>query len=347
MSICRTARLGFHVMLLALTPACGGVPTESSADPVLVSADLNDVGVPDHGLDPSALALTNARGEVCSAVLLASNVVLTARHCVMEDPLPLDCATIDFASPLTVDPATLQVSAMAASAPPASASGAAVLTSDDVAVCGADVAVVILSSAIDGVLPALVSESGIAAGSHVRTVGIDITAAESGISAVVVREHVTVLDVSTSEFAVKQATCVAAGGSPAYDETTGQVVGVLSRWGTECGAPAQFDVFTRMDVFYGLVQEGLEWAPALSAGGADGGIDDLRDAGRKRDAGHAKKPPTDIGAACLTATDCGTGLCVTAEGSQYCSRTCAPADHCPTDFTCVVGSTGISVCVQA
>lgn len=331
----------------AVLPACGGPPTETPVDPVIVSQVINVAGVPDRGLDPSVVSVTNPRGELCSGILLASSVVLTARHCVTAEPQLVDCDGLDILPPASANPSTLQVSGQApSSSTPSVSTGVAILTSEDAEICGADVAVLVLASPIAGIVPALVSESGIESGGHVRTVGLALAAAE-GAETEVVREHLPVVGVAASEFAVGEATCAASGGSAAYDETTGEVVGVLSRWGSACGAGAQFDIFTRADVFYGLVQEALAWQPTLPVVALDGGASTIVDAGRKHDAGHAKKPPTDMGAACFSGADCGTGLCVTAEGSEYCSRTCAPADHCPTDFKCVIAEGGASVCVQS
>jgi hypothetical protein len=309
---------------------------------VSAAAEVNVVGVPDRGLDPSVVAITGRAGALCSGVLVASDAVLTARHCVIDDPSLAPCPA---SSPLT-DPTTLHVYTEAPGPSVAWVSvGASILTPDDPGVCGADLAVLILEQPVAGVPASFVSESGIAVGSYVRTVGFGWRPG----SAVgeVMREHMPVLDVSSSELAVGEATCVGSGGSVAFDESTGQVVGVLARWGTLCGAAQEFDVFTRADAFYGLVKQALAWAPSLAElpGPTDGGIP-LVDAGRTRDAGHTKKPLTDVGAACSAPADCGTGVCITAEGSQYCSRACSPFDTCPSTFKCVIASGGGSVCVQ-
>ncbi len=336
------------VFTIVAIGSCGGATAGSTADPVVASMVADIVGVPDRGLDPSVVVVAGSRGEVCSGVLLASDVVLTARQCVTTYAEPVDCLSTDPPAAPTADPAAIHVyNQMPSSTFTWGSSALAVLTSNDQTICGADLAVVILEWPIDGAQPVLVSESGSAQGGHVRTVGVGWASSTAAAQSELLREHLPVLDVSASELVVGEASCVGAPGGPAFDETTGEVVGILSRWGTLCGASGQFDVYARTDTFYGLVQDALAWEPALVSVGVDGGTKHSRDSGKKREAGRSKKPPTDIGAACLAAATCGTGLCVTAEGSQYCSRTCAPADPCPTHFKCVIASDGASVCVRS
>jgi hypothetical protein len=219
-----------------------------------------------------------------------------------------------------------------------------VLTPSDPALCGADVAVVVLASPVVGVPVSLVSASGIAQGDYVRVVGWSWPK-PNVVPEELLREHVPVLTVTSTEIGVHEATCLASGGSAAFDEATGALLGVLSRWGTACEVPEELDVFTRVDPFYDLVSQAMQWAPALAASGSplgDGGVP--RDAG-KHDAGHTKKPVTDIGAACTTGSECGSGICADALGSQYCTQSCSPFDRCPSTFKCVISAAGGSVCV--
>jgi hypothetical protein len=331
---------------LAAVFACNAGTASAPADSVTAAETPDVVGIPDLGLDPSVVALTNARGEACSGVLVGSDVVLTARRCVTLEGIPADC-TAPAEAPLIADPATLHVYAGPSVGASWAAAGAAVVAPAASELCGADVAVVILDASIDGLQPVLVSESGAAQGGHVRTVGLGWASASASAETDLLREHRPVLDVSPTELAVGQATCVAAPGAIAFDEVTGEIVGVLSRWGTSCGAPGQFDVFTRTDTFYELIKTAIGWEPALASEGLDAGGSRARDAGHKRDAGRARKPSTDIGAACLAATDCGAGLCVSADQGQYCSQACAPDDPCPTHFKCVIASGGQAVCARS
>ena len=323
-----------------LLAACSGNPTETVTDPVTTTEVPNVVGVRDLGKDPSLVVITSGWGELCSAVLVASNVVVTARHCVTA----VDDGTCGRAGPSSV-PSLLRIYA---AAPVAGASplalGAAVLTPSDPALCGADVAVVVLASPVVGVPVSFVSASGIAQGDYVRVVGWSWPK-PNVVPQELLREHVPVLSVTSTEMGVHEATCLASGGSAAFDEATGALLGVLSRWGTACGVPEELDVFTRVDPFYDLVSQAMQWAPALAVSGTpsgDGGVP--HDAG-KHDAGHTKKPVTDVGAACTTGSECGSGICADALGSQYCTQSCSPFDRCPSTFKCVISAGGGSVCV--
>jgi hypothetical protein len=327
-------------LLALLLAGCSGSPTDIVTDPVTTTEVLNVVGVRDLGKDPSLLVITSDWGELCSAVLVASDVVVTARHCVTA----MDDGTCGKAGPSS-SPSLLRVyaSAPASGATPL-AFGAAVLTPSDPALCGADVAVVVLASPVLDVPVSFVSTSGIAQGDYVRVVGWSWPK-PNVVPEELLREHVPVLSVTDTEIGVREATCLASGGSAVFNEATGALLAVLSRWGTGCDVPEELDVFTRVDPFYDLVSQAMQWAPTLAASGspsADGGVP--RDAG-KHDAGHTKKPVTDIGAACTTGSECGSGICADAEGSQYCTESCSPFDRCPSTFKCVISAVGGSVCV--
>src|SRR5262249_46488321 len=108
-------------------------------------------------------------------------------------------------------------------------------------------------------------------------------------------------------------------------------------------------IYTRADAFLPLIDEALRRAvdPGEGDPDADAGVEKIPDGGRAKDAGTSHgKPPTDMGAACDTGADCSTGVCVSAHGEQYCSRTCGSGDRCPTGYSCTKATSGVSVCVQ-
>ena len=309
--------------------ACSA-PAAPAPSAITVSEVAVNRGVPDRGMDPAVVVLEAPGGHVCSGVLIAPDVVLTARHCTSVIADHASCPALPSEGPQVisdVDPASLQVllgddvsSAVVA------ALGLAVVVPSTETLCGADIALVLLDRTILSVTPALVQSVGIAEGQHVRSVGYGNA---PGIK--LLREHVPVVSSEAAEFRLAEGTCEGGGGGPAFDEATGQVVGILARFGPSCTHPNPYDVYTRTDVFYPLVEE------ALSSS---------MEAGKKR-SDASTKDPTDYGGACFAGSDCGAGVCVDVGPTEYCSRSCSATDACPTDFKCVSAAGSAPVCVES
>jgi hypothetical protein len=189
--------------------------------------------------------------------------------------------------------------------------------------CGDDLALLLLDAAIEDVAPFTVSPTGAAQGDHVRSVAF-------GGGVKLVRDHVPVAATSALELELSEAPCVGSPGGVVLEEATGALVGVVSRSGPACGVASGWDVATRPDAFYALVQE------ALSRGQLSHATDQAKE----------KKGPVDLGAGCADPSQCAAGACVSYGGAEYCSQQCSLADVCPTDTRCLASQESTTVCVK-
>jgi secreted trypsin-like serine protease len=314
-----------YVSLLGISVACSSPSaTAASANPVEVDAVEGVRGVPDRGAHPAVVILDVGGGAPCSGALVAPDVVLTARHCVARTSTRIDCppaaGEVQIDGPRTASSIRVLAGDDAKTAKLA-ALGRQILAPPSPLLCGADIALLLLDREIDAE-PYVVRATGVAQGDHVITVGF-------GGAARLERDHVEVVQTTADELVVAEATCEGESGGPALDEQTGEIVGVLSRGGPTCDGPRAYDVYTRVDAYRKLIEGAM-----------------ARGVKRKKDGGTTKKPPTDVGAACKHAADCAAGVCVSDQGSQFCSRSCGVGDHCPAHFRCQKDGKGHEVCVE-
>jgi len=310
---------------LALVAACsGGPPTPIVPGAPVVDRALPLRGILDPGADPAVVLLDVEGGSPCTGALLAADVVLTARRCLAVVAGDLECPARgpQVTGGIDLTNVRVLVGDDAASAVER-ARGRAVLLPDGDVLCGADVALLMLDATIDDVAPLVVQPTGAAVGDHVRSV-----AYAGGHKQV--RDHVVVQAVSSRELELVEAPCVATPGAPAIDETSGQVVGVVSRSGPSCQAADGYDVDTRADAFQTLVDE------ALAEGQTSHAAHQAKE----------KKGPIDLGASCTHGADCAAGACVSYASAQYCTRSCDPTDRCPSKYRCMGTQEGPTVCVQ-
>ncbi len=281
-------------------------------------------GVPDREADPAVVAIDVGGVGLCAGALVASDVVLTARRCVDILTTDLQCPAVSAQVAGPRSPPTLRIlvgddlgTAVER------ARGYEILEPDGNALCGADVALILLDATIDDRTALTIRPTAPARGDHLRTVGFDTQQK-------LVRDHVAVSDTTSTEFFLSEAPCRTGPGSPAIDESSGELVGVLSRSEPTCGT-AGHDVSTRLDAAAALIDEALAF-------------------GRKGSAAHAqkeKKGAVDMGATCWRGADCAAGVCASFASSEYCSRTCGAHDKCPAHFRCMQSMQGPMACVEA
>jgi len=319
----------------ALVFACGGeapplpgvvegAPSVDQAEPV--------VGAPDHGDDPAVVLLEVSGQGLCTGAIIASDVVITARHCVSRLAEPVGCPATSAQIGGSLPPQSVRVLVgddVSSAVERARGRGLVVPATD--ALCGADIALLLLDTPIDDVQALSVRPTGAANGDHVRSVGFGPPPRAGGPATKRVRDHVSVRGTTAAELLVGEGPCEDSGcGGPALDESSGEIVGVASR--TTPGAVAATNAYTRADAFLALVERALAASTAATA--------------KRSGVLKAKKGSPDLGAYCARGADCAAGACVTVVGQRYCTRSCGSHDACPAHFRCEPSEQGEAVCIE-
>jgi uncharacterized protein (TIGR03382 family) len=269
-------------VLLILAAGCGqDSDAQGTSDEHAIFGGIRD---DDTSTKSAVVALRIRRGnnyDLCSASVLAPNVLLTARHCVGE--------VISVAVACDENGNSTNGDHVAGDEPP-QAIGVFVGTSPSFGktptamaksiysppgrvFCNSDISLIVLDHPLDGIQPfALRLSANAREGERIRAVGYGRNDAKVPMGTRFRKDQVPVLAIGRGisqshthlgefEFEVGESICEGDSGGPAISETTGAVIGVVSRGGN-CGEDSG-NVYTATVGFKALVDKAF-----AEAGGA-------------------------------------------------------------------------------
>jgi len=310
------------ILTLTLAVGCGAPLEEAEESPIAVDASPIVRGAPSRGKDPAVVALLIGESGLCSGTLVAPDLVLTARHCVSTTAAGIDCPSRTRHVQADRDPKTIAVLAGDSLASgTVLARGAASVVLPSTSLCGNDIAFLVLDRALASPKPAALANVTPAAGVRVRAVGFGRGEGSVRAGEKRAREHVRITSVTPSEFQVGEATCSGDSGGPAFEMTSGGIVGVVSRGRIPCDDASAANTYTRVDAHGDLFARALAHPLRKSKVGIGAG-------------GSPSGAATDVGGTCAVAAECTTAICLRDARGPYCTRSCGSGDRCPRGFRC-------------
>lgn len=340
-------------------------PTEPAPERLAQASQAVINGVASGAADDSAIRLQIFENGMpyasCSGVLVAPNLVLTARHCVSVTDDQFGCdetgkALVGAGIYSNLAPSDLGVIIGGAHSDVLAARGAELFTLPDKVICNRDIAFLRLDTPITNVPFAQMRlDAPPTRGEAVRVVGYGFSnTSTNDPRSRNRRDGVPIIDlgpltvsslrgVGNHEFLVGESVCRGDSGGPAYAEKTHVVLGVASQGGngkkpdatgSDCiddGVKVTTNIFTRVDAFPELIAEAF--AAAGTEPWKEGGYD-------PRKAKFAES--------CRLDDDCRSAACTgqSADAAGYCTHACddTPAS-CPDTMRCESTTAGTRYCV--
>jgi V8-like Glu-specific endopeptidase len=292
--------------------ACGGAgAADPGGEPIATTSAAIYGGVVDNDASQNASVVAIEVGAVgdeefylCSGVLIAPNVVLTARHCLSTAlTTTIQCDQngnslngTDFGGDLPVSEVNVFATPTIYQGETPSATAKALFHPAGSTECNEDLALVVLGTPITTVQPARVRIAGSpTVGESTRVVGYGANDQSAPIGTRYRKDDLPVLALGSSVSASNTAlgssefelggesTCNGDSGGPALDETSGAVVGILSRGPADCTSTTGH-VYTSLAAFMTLFQQafavaGGSWIDENGTSSGDGGGSSGGDAG--------------------------------------------------------------------
>jgi hypothetical protein len=228
--------------------------------------------------DYAVLLLIGPSG--CTGTLVAPNLVATARHCVVADPVPpqaqCDSDGNQLDGPLfttDVAPGDVAVITGARINTEAKAHGAAIFTTGSNTICRNDLGFIVLDREIDD-LPVVPLRLGATAirSEPLMMVGYGLGGQGNRRK----RSGLDLIDIGRSEFHNRASTappntlllprsaCAGDSGAPVVSEETGALVGIVSRTlGADCEDPTTLTIATQLAPYEALLNRAMEAAGAV------------------------------------------------------------------------------------
>ncbi len=286
------------------------------------------------------VSLGGSRGGIgsCTGTLLAPNLVLTARHCVSDTEEGVACKSDG--TPLAGGRVIRDKKASdlyiikgvnRPTRPVADGQGAKLIINDAKNLCNNDIALLLLKEPIkDAQIAPVRLESPAMAGETITAVGWGVTDKTSSPDVRQQRAGIPVTGVGgdareqtgPNEFRVGESICSGDSGGPGFAESTGAVLGVVSRGGNgqppsrdpaaSCVGASASNIYTGVAGFKDLLLD------AYAQAGQDPWYEGEGDPRLSKD-----------GEACSNATACRSGQCI--EGK--CTASCAKKP-CAEGFVC-------------